>query len=112
MTEAEFDGLPHGAIQLDAQGNILRYNAYEERLSGMKKENVIGKNFFTQVAPCTNVQEFYGRFRDGVRKGRLYCRFRYRFAFKKNPIDVTIRLFYSATDKNAWVLVEPVKAVD
>src|ERR1700675_3982979 len=32
--EKELDSLPYGVIQLDAQGTVLRYNSYEEGLSG------------------------------------------------------------------------------
>jgi photoactive yellow protein len=109
MNEGELDALPHGAIQLDSQGKVLRFNAYEERLAGMKKENVIGKNFFKEVAPCTDVKEFYGRFREGVSSGKLHCKFRYRFAFKQNPRDVTVTLFYSVRDKSVWVFVQPLE---
>ena len=66
MSETGLDSLPRGAIQLNAQGTVLQYNAYEEKLAGLTKANVVGKNFFEQVAPCTDVQEFYGRFREGV----------------------------------------------
>ncbi len=109
MTQKELDSLPHGAIQLDAQGTVLQFNAYEERLAGLTKENVVGKNFFKQVAPCTDVKEFYGRFREGVDQGNLHCKFRYRFAFKQNPRDVTVTLFYSERNKTVWVFVQPLE---
>ncbi len=109
MSQMELDALPHGAIQLDARGNVLRFNAYEERLAGLKKENVVGRNFFKEVAPCTDVQEFYGRFREGVLNGKLHCKFRYHFAFKQNPRDVTVTLFFSARDKSVWVFVQPLE---
>jgi len=87
MNEQELDALPHGAIQLDSTGRVLRFNAYEERLAGITKQDAIGKSFFSEVAPCTNMKEFYGRFRDGVAAGQLHCKFRYHFAFKQNPQD-------------------------
>lgn len=110
MSENELDTLPHGVIQLDARGNVLRFNAYEEKLAGLSKANVLGKNFFKEVAPCTDVQEFYGRFREGVAQGKLHCKFRYHFAFKQNPRNVTITLFYSDRDKSVWVFVQPLDA--
>jgi photoactive yellow protein len=108
MREEELDNLPFGAIQLDMSGNVLKYNDFESRLAGLKKENAIGKNFFTEVAPCTNVKEFYGRFKDGVEKKRLHEKFRYHFAFKRNPMDVTVTLFYSDISRSIWVFVRPV----
>ncbi len=110
MSRQELDALPHGVIQLDAQGTVLRFNAYEEQLSGLTQANVLGKNFFKQVAPCTDVKEFYGRFREGVAAGKLHCKFRYHFAFKQNPRDVTVTLFYSERDRTVWVFVQPIES--
>jgi photoactive yellow protein len=107
ITEEELDALPHGVIQLDAQGVVLRYNAFEAGLSGLSKQKVLGKNFFKQIAPCTDVQEFYGRFREGVAAGQLHCAFRFHFAFERTPCDVTVTLFYNERDKTVWVLVQP-----
>jgi photoactive yellow protein len=108
LPEEEFDRLPFGAIELDADGRVLRYNGYESRLSGIKKDRAIGKHFFTELAPCTDVQEFYGRFQQGVARQSLHETFRYHFAFKRNPIDVTVTLFYSPLTKSIWVFVRPV----
>ena len=107
ISEAELDSLPYGVIQLDAVGVVLRYNAFEAGLSGLTRQTVVGKNFFKQVAPCTDLQQFYGRFRDGVASGTLHCTFRFHFAFKRNPRDVTVTLFYNERDKTIWVLVQP-----
>ncbi len=108
MPEEELDRLPFGAIQLDTTGKILKYNNYESRLAGEEKNTAVGKNFFTEVAPCTNVKEFYGRFKAGVEKKDLHEKFRYHFSFKKNPVDVTVTLFYSDVTKSVWVFVRPV----
>jgi len=77
ISEEELDSLPHGVIQLDAEGVVLRYNAFESGLSGLSKPKVLGKNFFKQIAPCTDIQQFYGRFRGGVAAGQLHCTFRF-----------------------------------
>jgi photoactive yellow protein len=105
--EEELDSLPYGVIQLNPEGAILRYNAYEEGLSGLSKKKVMGKNFFKHVAPCTDVQEFYGRFRDGVAAGELNCTFRYHFPFKDKPRDVNITLLHNKRDQITWILIEP-----
>ena len=110
MSQQALDALPHGVIELDAHGTILKYNSYEANLAGLSREKVLGKNFFKQVAPCTDVQEFYGRFREGVAAGKLHCKFRYHFSFKCNPIDVTVTLFYSDRNQSVWVFVQPITA--
>jgi photoactive yellow protein len=107
ISEKELDSLAYGVIQLDAAGTVLRYNAYEAELSGLVRQKVLGKNFFKQVAPCTDIQEFYGRFQDGIAAGELHCTFRFHFPFKENPRDVTITLAYNNRDQTVWVLVQP-----
>lgn len=107
LNEKELDSLPHGAIQLDATGKILKFNAYESQLANMEKSSVIGKNFFKEVAPCTDVQEFHGRFAKGVAAKNLHEKFRYRFAFKQQPRDVIVTLFYSDITNTVWVFVHP-----
>lgn len=105
MMAEELDRLPYGIIQLDGQGRILKYNALESRLASLPQEQQIGKQFFTEVAPCTKVQSFYGRFREGVRRESLDASFRFHFAFKQKPRDVTVRLFYSRRTRSVWVLI-------
>lgn len=56
------DHLPIGMIVLDAAGRVVAYNETEAELAGRTKEEVLGKSFFTQVAPCMNVRELGHRF--------------------------------------------------
>ena len=110
MTEQELDSLPFGAIRLDTTGKILTYNMTESKLTGRDPKRVIGRNFFTDVAPCTNVQAFAGRFREGVAKGDMHVIFPYRFDFEMAPRDVTVTLFYSKQTETAWVFVRATTA--
>ncbi len=105
MDAKELDKLPFGAIRLDSEGKILSFNTHEAELTGRVPEKVIGKNFFTEVAPCTNVQAFAGRFREGVQKEDMHVIFPYKFDFEMAPRDVTVTLFYSKQTKSSWVFV-------
>jgi photoactive yellow protein len=105
MTSGELDTLPYGMIQLDAHGRILKYNAVESRLASLPQEQAIGKQFFTEIAPCTKVQDFYGRFKEGVIRESLDTTFQFHFAFKQHPRDVTVRLFYSKRTRSVWVMI-------
>jgi photoactive yellow protein len=111
LGSAELDALPYGMIQLDSQGVILRYSAAESRLSGLSAAECVGRNFFTDVAPCTAVAEFEGRFREGVRAGQLDAVFNFRFNFRP-PRDVRIHLFYSRVTRSVWVKVVVLTAAD
>ena len=81
MAPEELDRLPYGMIQLDAGGRILKFNSVESRLAALPQRQQIGKHFFTEVAPCTKVQEFYGRFKEGVLREELDSSFQFHFAF-------------------------------
>ena len=105
FNETQLDQLPFGAIRLDRDGKILAFNQAEVDLSGRKKENVLGKNFFTDVAPCTNVQDFAGKFREGVTTGKLHTVFPYVFDYEMDPRNVWVTLFYSNETDTAWVFV-------
>lgn len=105
FTEQQLDTLPFGAIRLDREGRILSFNQAEADLSGRKKENVLGKSFFREVAPCTNVQDFAGRFREGVAQGELHTTFPYVFDYQMDPRKVWVTLFYSKETDTAWVFV-------
>jgi photoactive yellow protein len=105
MSPDELDRLPYGMIQLSLTGHILKFNAVESRLASLDQQAQIGKHFFTEVAPCTKVQAFYGRFRDGVLHEALDTTFNFHFAFKQFPRDVTVRLFYSKRTRTVWVMI-------
>ena len=62
LSNEELDALPYGIITVDQQGTVIHYSRQEQELSGKRDSDVKGKNFFTEVAPCTAVKEFQGRF--------------------------------------------------
>jgi photoactive yellow protein len=92
LGDAEIDELPFGLIAVDHQGTIEQYNSYESRLARLSKERVIGRNFFTDVAPCTAVQAFQGRFERFVSEpgdGAESFDFIFPFAFGKQHVNIT-----------------------
>jgi photoactive yellow protein len=105
LDREELDRLPFGAIKLDRNGIILGINETEIRANGKSADAVLGKSFFTEVAPCTNVQEFAGRFREGVESGQLHTVFPYLFDFPPAPRKVWVTLFFSREKDSAWVFV-------
>ncbi|HEX6095301.1 MAG TPA: PAS domain-containing protein [Thermoanaerobaculia bacterium] len=106
LTAEELDALPFGAIQLDAQGMVLSYNKAEEKLSGRRREEVVGKSFFRDIAPCTRVQRFFGAFEAGVERRELNEVFDFTFRFPSGARDVRIRMIYSGS--TVWVFVTPI----
>jgi methyl-accepting chemotaxis protein len=105
MSAAELDALPFGAIQLDASGTILAYNRAEESISGRRADEVLGKNFFDDIAPCTRVRRFQGAFQVGLERKSLNEVFDFTFRFPEGPREVRIRMIYSGSA--VWIFVTP-----
>jgi len=107
LAESELDTLPVGMIQLDRDGKVLKFNQTESDLARVAKDDAVGRNFFDDVAPCTKVQDFYGRFVDGVEKKSLHTVFDYVFKFRDGrQKNVVISMFYSPSTDTVWVCVE------
>ena len=90
LSRDQADGANFGIVKVDDQGQILLYNKYESELAGVPVASAEGKNFFTQVAICTNNRLFFGKFKDGVTSGHLDSSFNYVFTYKMKPTNVMI----------------------
>ena len=106
MTDAQLNKLAFGAIELDAAGKVLKYNAVEGAITGRDPKAVIGKNFFTEVAPCTNRPEFKGVFDAGVRTKNLNTMFEYVFDHLMKPTKVKIHMKQAILGQSYWVFVK------
>ncbi|RUO80736.1 photoactive yellow protein [Idiomarina tyrosinivorans] len=106
MDKDQLDNVAFGAIQLDANGKILQYNAAEGDITGRSPDQVIGKNFFTDVAPCTNSPEFKGKFDQGVKEGNLNTMFEYTFDYEMKPTKVKVHMKKALVDDSYWVFVK------
>jgi photoactive yellow protein len=105
MSTKQIDELAFGAIQLDGQGKILRYNEAEAQITGRQASAVIGTNFFRDVAPCTNTARFKGVFDAGVRANNLNTMFEYVFDYKMTPTKVKIHMKKAISDGSFWIVV-------
>lgn len=108
MDDAQLDNLAFGAILLDGAGTIVSYNAAEGEITGRDPQAVIGRNFFDEVAPCTNDASFYGRFREGVASGELNALFQYTFDYQMRPTRVRVQMKKAQETDRYWVLVQRV----
>lgn len=104
----DVDNLAFGAIQLDDNGKILQYNATEGAITGRDPKAVIGKNFFTDVAPCTKTPQFHGRFQEGVKNKDLNVMFEYTFDYNMSPTKVKVHMKRSIAGDSNWIFVKRV----
>lgn len=106
ISRDQADGANFGIVKVDDQGQILLYNRYESELAGVPVATAEGKNFFTQVAICTNNRLFYGKFKDGVASGHLDVSFNYVFTYKMKPTNVIIQLYRDQASSTNWIFVK------
>ena len=98
LSEEALDDLPFGVIVLAKDGTILAYNPAEGALAGRTPSAVIGRHFFSEVAPCTSVQEFQGVFREFCEQGETSRTFRFTFHFPGGPVRVQIVFLHRGAD--------------
>jgi photoactive yellow protein len=99
---ADLDALPFGVILVDRAGTILEYNTYERSMAALGERNVIGRNFFTDVAPCTAIREFQGRFGEFLSSADTSIEpFEFVFAFARGPVRVSVVFVRLANDQES-----------
>ena len=108
MSEKELNSLPFGIIRINALGDILYYNNAQAVLAHREKLTTIGLNFFRDVAPCTDVKNFHGRFNDFVQLPQSKIEpfsFFFRFAWESKPVKVNITFVRRAGVTNEFYIV-------
>lgn len=107
LTREEVDALPYGLMIFDHSGVVHLYNRYESLLSRRSPEQVVGKSWFRNVAPCTRVAAFEGRFRAFVARGEgsEVARFEFRFHFLHGAQDVNVTFAHVPGEARVVVIV-------
>jgi methyl-accepting chemotaxis protein len=106
LTQEDMDALSFGAVEVDKDGKILRYNKAEGEITGRNPRDTIGKNFFKDIAPCTDSLEFSGQFHKGVREGHLNTMFEYTFDYEMRPTKVKVQLIKGQISNSFWLFVK------
>jgi photoactive yellow protein len=78
-----------GLIVMDRDGRVLGYNQAESKLSGLPAGEVVGRNFFVEIGPCTNNYLIAQRYRDSE---ELDEQLDYVFTYRMAPTPVRLRL--------------------
>ncbi len=80
-SDQALDAAPFGVICIDADGTVLRYNLYEARLARLDANQVIGQDFFEDIARCTRGPGFEGHFRTVVVGNATEQDYRFDYVF-------------------------------
>jgi photoactive yellow protein len=102
MDAEALDKLEFGVVGLDSQHITVFYNRHESRLSGLSPERVLGKHFFSEVAPCTNNYLVALRYEE---EDELDECVDYVFTLRMKPRAVELRLLKNGAGKTQYLLV-------
>ena len=102
-TVIELDSLPYGVIAMDLDGTVEAYNLAESKLAGLTPERVLGKNFFSNVAPCTNNFMVAHRFQS---EADLDAIIDYVLTLRMTPKKVHMRLMRRSDAPKMYLVVQ------
>ena len=102
-TAAELDTLPFGVVAMALDGTVEHYNIAEGKLAGLTPSRVVGRNFFSAVAPCTNNFMVAHRFADETEMDDVI---NYVFTLRMAPKKVHLRLMKRSDSKQMYLVVE------
>lgn len=106
MTKSKLDALDFGCVKVTNDGLVQMYNKWESTFAGVDQKSAIGRNFFRELAPCTNNRLIFGRFKEGVAQGELNSIITYAFTYKMRPTLVRVHLYRDPATETNWVLVQ------
>ena len=95
-----------GIVAVDDDGNVLYFNDFEAKRSGVTAQFAEGKHFFTEVAPCTNNILFAGSFKKGVKEKEMHLLFPYTFTYKMKPTPVKVMLYRDKDTSSNWIVIK------
>ncbi len=102
-SDAELQDTPFGVIAMDADHRVVMYNRTESTLSGLSPDRVVGRHFFSEVAPCTNNFMVAHRFET---EGELDATIDYVFTLRMKPTPVRMRLLTRRDAERRFLLVQ------
>lgn len=91
-TQASLSAPPFGLLELDAAGTVVRYSPAFEQSPEVRSDDVLGRNFFTEVMPATEVRDQQARFRLFMTQGQTRDQFSTTFPSEQGRIKVQILL--------------------
>ncbi len=98
--------IPFGVIKLDSNGKILEFNQAEASLIRKNAKDLIGLNFFDDVAPCLKNFEFYGKFEKGVKEKKINIVFEYNIKQVEYNFTVKVHIAKPENEDIYWIMIK------
>jgi photoactive yellow protein len=90
--------IPFGLFELDPKGIVIRYSPASEKTPKLPVTEILGRNFFTEIAPVKQVIEFRERFQVFMARGQSIDKFSTRFTQQQQHIKVQIMMAHLAEE--------------
>ena len=84
--------LPFGLLELNADGDVIRYSPASEQFSEIQAVDVLGRHFFREVLPNGELKDFQTRFQIFMLHGQTVDRFSASFDSAEGLIKVQVLL--------------------
>jgi photoactive yellow protein len=91
-TQTSLNNLPFGLLELDAAGTVMHYSPALERNPTVKSNDILGRNFFTEVLTASEIKAHQARFRLFMAQGQTVDKFSTTFPSEDGQIKVQIML--------------------
>lgn len=102
-TDDALHAIDFGIVALDEDHRTVFYNHAESALSGVSSERVLGRHFFSEVAPCTNNFMVAQRFEQ---ESALDATIDYVFTLRMKPTAVRLRMLRRPGAARQFLLVQ------
>jgi photoactive yellow protein len=101
--DSALDELRFGVIAMALDGTVTSYNKAESQLSGLTPDKVVGRHYFSAVAPCTNNFMVAHRFET---EDTIDDIIDYVFTLRMQPTKVRLRLLKQPGHSRMYIVVE------
>lgn len=102
VSSEEYDRAPFGIVAMGLDSIVTSYNTWESQLSGLRPTGVLGRHFFTEIAPCTNNFMVALRYEEADLDEVV----NYVFSYRLRPVAVRLRLLKSTAAARQFLVVE------
>jgi photoactive yellow protein len=101
-SDDELQDTTFGVVAMDTDHRVVFYNHTESTRAGLTPEKVVGRHFFSEVAPCTNNFMVAQRFET---EDELDATIDYVFTLRMKPTPVRLRLLARPDEERRFLLV-------
>ncbi len=106
------DSLAFGALLLDRNGIIVKYNRAQGVIWSRRPAEMIGKDFFKEVAKCCRNTPIQFKYQEFLRSGHVDTLHEHDLLYGNKMITVKIHVKSQADGQRCWIFTKWVGTTD